>query len=107
MNTNDPLQDVIARAIGDPGSVVGRKRGPSWGRGNDGYAPHEETVPRWGTRAVLAALADERRLIPAGGRVASLLPAGDQGRDSSLVIQVRGAQDIFRLLVNMLGWQTE
>ena len=48
--------DHIARAIGDPGSVVGRKFGPSWGEGNAGYAPEEETVTRWATRAVLAVL---------------------------------------------------
>lgn len=48
--------DRIAQAIGDPGSVVGRKLGPSWGEGNPGYAPEEETVTRWSTRAVLAAL---------------------------------------------------
>lgn len=48
--------DRIAQAIGDPGSVVGRKLGPSWGVGNPGYAPEEETVTRWSTRAVLAVL---------------------------------------------------
>lgn len=51
-----PAADEIARAIGDPGSVVGRKLGPSWGVGNAGYAPEEETVTRWSTRAVLAVL---------------------------------------------------
>lgn len=50
------LTDRIAQAIGDPGSIVGRKLGPSWGKGNDGYAEHEETVTRWSTRAVLTVL---------------------------------------------------
>jgi hypothetical protein len=52
-----PLADQVAQAIGDPGSIVGRKFGPSWGEGNDGYSEHEETVTRWSTRAVLAVLA--------------------------------------------------
>lgn len=107
MNMRDPLEDVITAAIADPGAFAGRKHGPSWGRGNDGYAPTEETVARWGSRAVLTVLDNERRLIPAGGRVVTLLPAGEQGRDSSVHIQVDGAQNIFRLLVNMLGWQCE
>lgn len=50
------LIDRIAQAIGDPGSVVGRKLGPSWGVGSDGYAEQEETVTRWSTRAVMAVL---------------------------------------------------
>lgn len=49
--------DRIAQAIGDPGSIVGRKLGPSWGVGNKGYAAEEESVTRWSTRAVLAVLA--------------------------------------------------
>jgi len=51
---NRPLVDRIAQAIGDPGSIAGRKLGPSWGLGNPGYAEQEETVTRWSTRAVLA-----------------------------------------------------
>lgn len=50
--------DRIAQAIGDPGSIVGRKLGPSWGVGHDGYSEREETVTRWSTRAVLALLAE-------------------------------------------------
>jgi hypothetical protein len=52
------LEDRIAQAIADPGSVVGRKLGPSWGPGNDGYAENEETVARWSTRAVMALLTE-------------------------------------------------
>lgn len=56
--TSPALADRIAQAIGDPGSIVGRKLGPSWGVGNDGYSEREETVTRWSTRAVLALLAE-------------------------------------------------
>jgi hypothetical protein len=58
------LTDRIAQAIGDPGSIVGRKHGPSWGEGNDGYAEHEETVTRWSTRAVVAVLVESMALEP-------------------------------------------
>jgi hypothetical protein len=51
-----PIEDRIAQAIGDPGSIVGKRKGPGWGKGDDGYAEREETVPRWSTRAVLAVL---------------------------------------------------
>lgn len=59
-----PLVDRIAQAIGDPGSIVGRKLGPSWGKGNDGYAEREETVTRWSTRAVIAVLVDALAVEP-------------------------------------------
>lgn len=58
LNPSSPKADRIAQAIGDPGSIVGRRFGPSWGEGNEGYAPETETVPRWCTRAVLAVLAE-------------------------------------------------
>lgn len=57
----EPLVDRIAQAIGDPGSIVGRKLGPSWGKGNDGYAEQEETVTRWSARAVAAVLREIER----------------------------------------------
>lgn len=57
----ETFEDLIARAIGDPGSIVGRKLGPSWGKGRPGYSDREETVTRWATRAVLAVLAQEER----------------------------------------------
>ena len=56
---NAPQVERIAQAIGDPGSIVGRKLGPSWGEGNPGYAPDEETVTRWSTRAVVAVLTED------------------------------------------------
>lgn len=56
MSAGRALADRIAQAIGDPGSIVGRKLGPSWGKGNAGYAENEETVTCWATRAVLAVL---------------------------------------------------
>lgn len=64
------LVDRIAQAIGDPGSIAGRKLGSSWGEGNDGYAEPEETVTRWSTRAVLRVL-EEAGAVPslAAGRV--------------------------------------
>lgn len=46
--------DQISRAVHDPGAVAGRRRGPSWGRGNDGYAKEQETLWEWVVRAVLA-----------------------------------------------------
>jgi hypothetical protein len=52
------LVDQIARAIGDPGAVVGRRLHPSWGEGNDGYAEEAESITRWSTRAVMQVLAD-------------------------------------------------
>lgn len=55
----------IAQAIGDPGSIVGRKLGTSWGAGNDGYSEHDETVTRWSTRAVLAVLNEQADPMPA------------------------------------------
>jgi hypothetical protein len=53
---NEKLTDLIAQAIGDPGSIVGRRLGPSWGEGNAGYAPKDEPVVRWSTRAVMVVL---------------------------------------------------
>jgi hypothetical protein len=52
------LEDLLARAIADPGSVVGPRLGPSWGEGNPGYSPNQETITRWGVRAVLKILED-------------------------------------------------
>lgn len=100
------LEDLIAQAIGDPGSVVGRRLGPSWGRGNDGYAREQETVTRWATRAVLATLDQGGQLLPADGRMATLRPGGE-GRSTTAVIQLDGAREIFRFAVNMLYQQCD
>jgi hypothetical protein len=102
----EQLEDVIHRAVGDPGAVVGRKHGPSWGRGNDGYARFEETVTQWATRAVLAALDKEGALLPPAGRMATFRPGGD-GRPTTAVIQLEGGQEIFRFMVNLLYQQVE
>jgi hypothetical protein len=51
-----PDIDSIRRAIADPGAVVGRRLGPSWGVGNDSYADQPESVAEWGARAVVAVL---------------------------------------------------
>jgi hypothetical protein len=74
------LTDRIAQAIGDPGSIVGRKLGPSWGKGNDGYAENEETVTRWSTRAVEAVLAGWQDTERIRGTETVHLPAPDGAR---------------------------
>jgi len=51
MAKQQSLEDRIAQAIGDPGSIVGFR---DWN--------NDETVVRWGTRAVLAVLA-ERKIV--------------------------------------------
>lgn len=51
-----PIKDRIAQAIGDPGSVVGRRLGPTWVDDPDAYADEFESPVRWSTRAVLALL---------------------------------------------------
>lgn len=45
-------ENLVAQAIGDPGSFLPR--------GND----YQETISRWGMRAVLTALADADLLVP-------------------------------------------
>lgn len=52
------FHDLIAQAIGDPGSIVGRRLGPSWGVGQPGYSEKDETVTRWSARAVMSVIAD-------------------------------------------------
>lgn len=47
------LDRKIYAAIYDPGAVVGRRHGPTWGEGNDGYAEIQEDLPDWQTRAVV------------------------------------------------------
>lgn len=48
----------VAQAIGDPGSIAGRRLGPSWGTGQPGYADTEETVTAWQHRAVMEVAGD-------------------------------------------------
>lgn len=48
------LKDRLRRAVHDPGAVVGRRLGPTWGEGNDGYAAEQETLWDWVVRAVYA-----------------------------------------------------
>jgi len=57
----EPLIDRLTQAIADPGSIIGRRLGPSWGEGQDGYAEEQETVPRWSARAVEAVLREVER----------------------------------------------
>lgn len=103
---DDQLQNDIRRAIADPGSVAGRKQGPSWGRGNDGYAREEETVAAWGARAVMAVLDSRARLLPPDHRFALLRP-GSEGRPTTATVHLEGPHEIFRFMVHMLGWQCE
>lgn len=49
----DLLYDRIRQAVFDPGAVVGRRLGPSWGEGNPGHAPEQESLWDWVARAVL------------------------------------------------------
>lgn len=48
-------ENMVAQAIGDPGSFLPR--------GDD----YRESIPRWGMRAALTALADAGLLLPPGG----------------------------------------
>ncbi|WP_431892692.1 hypothetical protein [Micromonospora haikouensis] len=57
----EALAPWIRRAVGDPGSIAGDRRGPSWPEGSEGWAEEQETVVAWTTRAVL-------RVIAHGGR---------------------------------------
>lgn len=100
------IDDLLADAIRNPGSVAGRKLGPSWGRGNDGYADEEETVPRWAARAVRTALDNQGLLLPTTGRMATFSP-GTGGRSSTAIIQLESPHDIFRFTINMLGQQCD
>lgn len=51
--TFDLLRDRFCQALYDPGSVVGRRLGPTWGVGQPGYAHDQETLWDWQLRAVL------------------------------------------------------
>jgi hypothetical protein len=102
----DYLEGQIAQAIADPGSVVGHCLGPSWGRGTPGYAPRQESITAWATRAVMRTLARENRVLPLTHRSATFRPGVD-GRDPSMVIMVDAPTDIFRFAINMLDWQCE
>jgi hypothetical protein len=108
-DTMNELEDLIAQAIADPNSVVGKRRGPGWGKGDDGYAEEYETVPRWSTRAVLAVL-DQRQLTalpaPEPGRMAAYLPGGP-GEDPAAVFHLEGWHSIFRFTVNLLHQQVD
>ena len=57
----DELAPWIRRAIADPGSIAGFRRGPHWPEGHEGWAEQAETVADWSTRAVLRVLAKDGR----------------------------------------------
>ncbi|MEU4777489.1 hypothetical protein [Micromonospora sp. NPDC023633] len=57
----DELAPWIRRAIGDPGSIAGFRRGPHWPEGHEGWAEQAESVTAWSTRAVLRVLAVDGR----------------------------------------------
>lgn len=100
------LSKKIAAAVADPGAIAGRRLGPAWGRGNDGYAREQEPMPDWMARAVIATLEDQGRLLPGDGRIASLLPAGES-RSTAAVFYLEGPREVFRFMVNQLGHQVE
>jgi hypothetical protein len=52
----DLARDRVAQAIYDPGSVVGGRRGPSWGVGRPWYDQEQESLWDWQIRAVLHTL---------------------------------------------------
>lgn len=102
----DSLKRRVAAAIGSPAGLAGSRRGPSWGRRHAAYAPNQETLGEWSARAVMATLDDAGVLIPTDGKPAAYRPGGD-GRPIRAVIALEGPHDIFRFMVNMLGWQCE
>ncbi len=104
--TTSHLEDRIAAAIGDPGGYAGKRRGPSWQRRDDAYAPTEETGPAWAARAVTASLNAAGALLPTDGRLATLLP-GDENRPTTAVVVLDGPHAIFRFCVNMLSQQCD
>jgi hypothetical protein len=81
--------DAIAQAIGDPGSVAGRRLGPSWGVGKDGYSPEQESVTRWSTRAVLKLLG-EAAVLPQPAPTAAPMQPMDFGLDAEVTATITG-----------------
>ena len=63
----EETEDLVARAIGDPGSLLPR--------GDNGL----ESSPRWAMRTVLTALADADLLVPPGSEVWEEWAALDHG----------------------------
>ncbi|XTZ18170.1 hypothetical protein ACQSSU_12750 [Micromonospora echinospora] len=55
------LAPWIRRAIANPGSIAGPRRGPTWPTNHEGHNPEQETVTDWQTRAVLRILAVDGR----------------------------------------------
>lgn len=100
------LEDLVAQAVGDPGSIVGGKSGPSWPARHAAHSPTEETVPRWATRAVLTALDNAGALVPTDGRLATFRP-GNKDRPTTVTIQLEGPSEILRLMHHMVDWQVD
>lgn len=95
-------ENLVAQAIGDPGSFLPR--------GND----YQESIPRWGMRAVLGALADAGILLPinARGRVSGeclMMPLEERlQRGFSRVPEGSLAQNYVNVAINMVaGWLYE
>ncbi|XTZ17064.1 hypothetical protein ACQSSU_06705 [Micromonospora echinospora] len=55
------LAPWIRRAIANPGSIAGPRRGPTWPTNHEGHTDEQESVTDWQTRAVL-------RILAVGGR---------------------------------------
>lgn len=101
---SDQLTRKLAAVINDP---PGPRRGPSWGRQHDSYAPVQETQGEWAARAVLATLEDQGRLLPAPDRVATLLPASETRNSTTAIVRLEGPREILRFMANMLNWQCD
>jgi hypothetical protein len=55
MNLTDKQAKTLREAVRDPGQRAGRRLGPSWGEGNDGFAAEQEDLWAWIERAVTVA----------------------------------------------------
>lgn len=100
------VEDLVAAAIGDPTTHGGHRAGPTWGEGNPGYAPTEETTARWAARAVLASLNQAGVMTPTHGRMATFFPGGN-GRTSTAIVQLEGAKEILRFMIHTLAHQCD
>ncbi|MEW2474633.1 hypothetical protein AB0875_12660 [Micromonospora gifhornensis] len=49
----------IRRALADPGSIAGRRRGPTWPETEEGWAEEQETLTEWTVRALRLALTSQ------------------------------------------------
>jgi len=91
------LKDKLRQAVFDPGSVVGRRLGPSWGQGQPGYSEQQETVWDWVARAVYATIRPEP--LPHGDIPQVLVINGDRADLVGTAGELLSLLDYERLLV--------